>query len=1332
MKKPDLNLDALRIEGSLLPAEFIQKLLELKADHQSANDYGIPPGLNLKDEIGRCWRIASALWADFKMRRDKPGAKPEDVALKNWLIPLFTRVLGFEHWTPTSGETLDERRFPLTHKLGAAPLLLLPHTIDLDKSDTRFAPEGRRRSPHATLQELLNASDAALWGIVANGHTLRILRDNPSLTRPAYIEADLSRIFEEERYADFVALWLLAHGSRFGDGSESHQLQPPILEHWHDQAQETGERALEKLRVGVTEALRQLGNGFLAHPGNTALREALKNETLTTDNYFKQLLRLVYRLILLHTAEDRGLLHAPNATPEQRELYAKGYSANLLRERALKSRADRHADLWQGLLVTLRGLDTGAEALGLPALGGLFAADKCPDLDAAELPNKALLAAVRALCFFRAGAVLARINYRDMDTEELGSVYESLLELQPAINVDANPWRFGFIGDEAEGESRGSARKLTGSYYTPDELVQELIKSALEPKIAEALKAADPRAALLALKVIDPASGSGHFLLAAARRIAAEVARLDAESDIPEAQAFRHALREVVAHCIYGVDLNPLAVELCQTALWLETLEPGKPLGFLDHHVQHGNSLVGILDPAIMKEGIPEKAYAALSGDDKPTCTTLKRSNRAQAGGRQAELFNPEAAKALADTHAALDAMPEDTVEAIAAKRAAFAQAEADSQIGRERLRADLFCAAFFAPKSAVNAIKVPLSGDLVRAAEGQPMRPGVAELTRELAEEYHFFHWRLAFPEVFAQGGFDVVLANPPWERIKLQEQEFFGPRSPEIATAANAAARTRLIEALNAANASPSDKRLYRDFIMSKRGAEGTSLFAHDSERFPLTGVGDVNLYALFAETVAQLTGLLGATAPSAVPPVRSDGSALGVPTFAGRAGMITPTGIATDDSTKAFFDAIATGGRIASLYDFENREAIFPAVHRQYKFCALTLGREEDSRFVFFASRAAHLRDDRRAFTLCGADIALLNPNTRTCPAFRSQADAELTKKIYRRVPVLIDESKGVAGNPWGISFMAMLHMSNDSGLFRTAAQLAADGAQRDSPNWIGHDKTIWVPLYEAKMINHYDHRSGSYAERGDARGSRVLPETTLAEYSDPNWLVEPYYWVPRQETTGRCLADASQEWLLGFKDITSATAYRTVIATVIPFAGVGHTMPLIFTKPSSAKAAALLIGNLSSMVLDYVARQKIGYIHLTYGYFKQFPVVSPSSYITADLDFIVPRVLELTYTAHDLAPFARDLGYDGPPFAWNPERRALLRAELDACYAKRYGLTRDELRYILDPADIYGDDYPSETFRVLQKNETRQFGEYRTRRLVLEAWDRLNSQQWMEAK
>ena len=1298
MKKPNISNAALHIEGSLLPAEFIQKLLELTADHQSAVDYGIPPGLNLKDEIGRYWRIASALYTDFKVRRDKAGAKVDQVSMANWLLPLFTRVLGFEAWQTTNGENLDERYFPITHKLGAAPLLLVPQSVDLDKSDVRFVQEGRRRSPYATLQEYLNASDKATWGIVANGTCIRILRDNPSLTRPAYIEADLSRIFDEERYADFVALWLIAHGTRFGNFELGHHEHLPILEHWHLLVQETGERALEKLRDGVTEALRQLGNGFVAHPANSALREALTNESLTTGNYFKQLLRLVYRLIVLYTAEDRGLLHYPAATTEQRDLYAMGYGADCLRERALKSRADRHSDLWQGLLVTLRGLSTGAEPIGLPALGGLFATDRCPDLDAAELPNTAMLAAIKALCFFRAGTVLARINYRDMDTEELGSVYESLLELQPIIKVDANPWRFAFVSDDAEGETAGSARKLTGSYYTPDQLVQELIKSALEPKIAAALKVPDSRAALLALKVIDPACGSGHFLLAAARRIASEVARLAADSDIPEAQAFRHALREVAAHCIYGVDYNPLAVELCQTALWLETLEPGKPLGFLDHRIRHGNSLAGVLDPEVMKDGVPESAYAQLSGDDQQTCNSLKRANRAQNGGKQQELFNAEVGKALAISHAALDSMPEDSVEAIGLKREAFTLAETDEQLARERLRADLFCAAFFAPKTTANAAKIPLSGDLVRAAEGQPMRAGVVELARELAAEYHFFHWRLIFLEVFAVGGFDVVLANPPWERIKLQEQEFFATRSADIANAANAAARTRLIEALNSTIASPGDKRLYREFIMAKRGAEGISLFAHHSGRFPLTGVGDVNLYALFAESIAQLIGTQG------------------------RAGMIVPTGIATDDSTKAFFDAMASSNRIASLYDFENREKLFPAIDSRMRFCALTLGREEAARFVFFATRADHLRDERRAFSLSAADIALLNPNTRTCPVFRSQADAELTKKIYRRVPVLIDESKGAAGNPWGIRFQTVFHMSNDSDLFRTAVQLTAEGAHRDGPNWSDRSKNIWVPLYEAKMVHQFDHRWATYEDNGT--GSRNM---TDSEKTDPSQSAQPRYWVKKSDTESILRDRTARQWLMGWRDITNSTNERTVIAGVVPRVGVGHKLPLFFCdKAPDVLHILALYANINSLVLDFIARQKMGGTSLTYHYVRQLSILGADWYSPSHLDFIKPRVLELVFTTTDLGPFANDLGYKGKPFAWAPDRRAILRAELDAYYAKLYGLTRDELRYILDPSDIYGDDYPSVTFPGLKRNEIRDFGEYRTRRLVLEAWDQYCAQ------
>jgi hypothetical protein len=1290
MDRHDIGLEALRIEGGLLPAEFVERLLAFAAPHQGGNDYAVPHGLTLRDEIGRYWRIAAALWGDYKARRGRPGADLEQLTTRQWLEPLFQRVFGFEGLTPVAGEAHGDRHFPITHKLDATPLLLTNPGHRLDRADSRFAPEGRRRSPHALLQEYLNASQAALWGVVTNGEVLRILRDNPSLTRPAYIEADLARIFEEERYADFVALWLIVHGTRFGALGDPPR---PILEHWHDLAQETGERALERLRDGVTAALRALGNGFLAHPTNQMLRERLRTGALTPVAYYTQLLRLVYRLILLFTAEDRGLLHPPGADPASVRRYREGYAAERLRQRALRRREDaRHADLWQGLQVVLRGLAQGAAPLALPALGGLFRADRCPDLDTSGLANDRLLEAVRSLCFFRSDKVLARINYRDMDTEELGSVYESLLELFPRLDVESNPWRFNFAGDEVEGGGGGlgTARKLSGSFYTPDPLVQELVRSALEPKIAEALRAIDPRAALLALRIIDPACGSGHFLLAAARRLAAELARLDSDGTVPEAELYRHALREVVAHCIYGVDLNPLAVELCQTALWLETLEPGKPLGFLDHHVRCGNSLVGILHPAILKDGIPDAAYKPLTGDDKAAASQLRRRNRDAARGMVGDLFSAPAIAELPPAAESLDALPEDTLADIEAKRKAWEQAQSAYAQAPARLLADLFCAAFFAPKTTASWEQVPTNEDLMRVRAGQPPRSGVAELTRQLADTFSFFHWHLAFPEVLAAGGFDVVLANPPWEVSQLSEEEFFASRLPEVSALAGAA-RKRAIESL--ATEQPG---LWSEFLAAKRGFETSNAFVRESGRYALTATGKLNLYALFAEAIAQLIGNRGA------------------------AGVVVPTGIATDDSTKAFFSAISTTGSLASLYDFENREAVFSSVHRSYKFCLLTLGKQEAARFVFFATRTDHLRDERRAFSLLGADIALLNPNTKTCPVFRSQADAELTKKIYRRVPVLIEEARGAAGNPWSIVFrQGLFNMASDSGLFRTAEHLEVAGAERAGPNWLDADGQVWVPLYEAKMVHQFDHRWATYEDNGI--NSRDMTE---AEKRDPAATAQPRYWVPQVEVEQRLAEREARQWLMGWRDICRSTDERTVIAAAVPRVGVGHKMPLLLYQPDLAvERHGALLANLNALVLDFCARQKVGGASLAYFYIKQFPVLPPDQYGSGELGFIVARVLELTYTAHDLAPFARDLGYSGPPFAWDPDRRAVLRAELDAYYAHLYGLSRDELRYILDPADVYGEDYPSETFRVLKNNETRKFGEYRTRRLVLEAWDRL---------
>jgi len=298
------------------------------------------------------------------------------------------------------------------------------------------------------------------------------------------------------------------------------------------------------------------------------------------------------------------------------------------------------------------------------------------------------------------------------------------------------------------------------------------------------------------------------------------------------------------------------------------------------------------------------------------------------------------------------------------------------------------------------------------------------------------------------------------------------------------------------------------------------------------------------------------------------------------------------------------------------------------------------------------------------------------------------------------VLIDEALGEHGNPWSIKFMTMFHMSNDSRLFF------------DEP---APDR---LPLYEAKLIHHYDHRWATYGADGSSR------DVTLTEKQDPGFEVVPRYWVERKEVEARLKGQGwDRQWLMGWRRNCRSTDERTCIAAIAPSFGIGDSHFLMTPLNQKGKdLAAELIGSMSSLTFDFVARQKVGGVNFSFYYMTQLPVLPPNAYDSISIDFIHPRVLELTYISHDLKPWAQDLGYDGPPFIFDPERRALLRAELDAFYAHLYGLTRDELRYILDPADVMGPDYPSETFRVLKNNEIRQFGEYRTQRLVLEAWDR----------
>jgi hypothetical protein len=1290
-REAQLAFEALSIEGGLLSPEWLSKVAQLQAGTQADADYGIHKGLNLRDEIGRYWRIAQAHWADFKAGRE---AKADPTAVGDrFVLGVLRDAFGFSALGSAEPAVLQERTYPIGYATlaGRVPVVVAPADSGLDTLSPRFGEGGRRRSAFGLAQEYLNAQEGALWGVACDGSTLRIVRDNASLTRPAWIEADLQRIFTEDRYSDFAALWLLCHETRFG--REGQTVSECALETWRSAGREEGTRAREHLRSGVEEALSALGQGFLSHAENTTLRAELQSGGLPVKDYFNQLLRLVYRLIFLLTVEERGLLHPEGTSDAAKTLYANGYGLRRLRERSVRRSAhDRFGDLWEATRVAFRGLAAGEPRLGLPALAGIFAVNKCPALDRAKLENRALLLAVFKLAWLRENGGLSRVNWRDMGPEELGSVYESLLELVPQVTKDGREFTFA-----TGGETKGNARKTTGSYYTPDSLVQVLLDSALEPVIADTVAKSPGNAveALLGLSIVDPACGSGHFLLAAARRLAAHVARLQANGT-PSAAEYRHALRQVVGRCIFGVDLNPMAVELCKVSLWMEAVEPGLPLTFLNSHIQHGNALLGTT-PELMAKGIPDAAWDPIEGDDKKTASALKKRNKKHAVEEQTAMsflgpVSQNEAHVVRQAVADLDAATDANVEALAKKEERWDGILGSPEYRHQRFVADAWCAAFVWPKQPGELTDAAPTNELWRRfRDGQSNAPALTTKTvDELLDQYRFFHWHLQFPQVLAKGGFDVVLGNPPWERVKLQEQEFFASRSEEIAKAVNAAARKKLIAALPERN-----RQLWEEWRAASRRAEGESQTIRQSGRYPLCGKGDVNTYAVFAEHGRQIRSPRGRTA------------------------VIVPSGIATDDTNKEFFSDLVTSRELAVLYDFENRENIFPGVgHGRMRFCLLTLGHASRAIVAFKLWNVAQLRVPSRTFELTADDIALVNPNTRTCPTFESWRDAQICLAIYRHAGTLWLESDEAHGNAWGVRFLRMFDMANDSSLFKSRTDAEVDKLRAERNQLLG-EQGLFVPLIEAKMIHHFDHRYGDYSLQVEGSESTILPVIPTAYLANPHYAPVPRYWVFDGNVRARLSDRWDRQWLLGWRDITHATNERTVVAAIFPRAAVNDKL-LLMLPNRAPDEIAVLAGNLSCFAFDFIARQKVGGISLKYFTMKQLPVLAPTVYNsdsdwahgTMLRDWIVPRVLELAYTAWDLEPFARDLGHLGTPFRWDLERRHRLRCELDAAFFHLYRLSHDDVAYVMD------------TFPIVRKNDQKAHnGKFRTKDTILEVFDAL---------
>lgn len=1378
-----MDYTSIHIYGHLLSDDILHNIeRENTLNGNRDQDFGMD--ISVSSAIDYVWSSLRNDWNFYKERANNErlvNKDPYGTRRARDLMERLFQSLGYSLDHQATNIEVAGTNYDISytcHDLGKMPFIIIGEGISadgsidtLDKCSLDYRAKGgmRKKSAHATMLEYLNATEN-VYGIISNGQILRIIRNSGQLVKLTYIEFDLRRMLEEDKYTEFCLMFRLLHASRFRTSGD----EPCVMERWFNMSIESGNRIRNGLSRAVQTTMETIGNAVLTSEGegNDALREAFANGTMDATQLNKELIHFIYRLLFLFIIEDRGLVYQIPDSPDDpdykqlcqwQDIYKKFYAASRLRHLSelayLKQR--QYSDLWQGLMDTFHLFepDTFGEKLGIKPLGGvLFGTETLHWLKQCQVSNKDLLAAFSALNEFEdERQQKVKINYSSLDVEEFGSVYEGILEMRPFVQpgVAASDWQFGFVG--------GLDRQSTSSYYTRPDLVQNLIKTTLEPVIKEKIAAQttteEKVKALLNMKVCDAASGSGHIVLAMARTIAWYICTLRTGEDNPASLDYRQALREVISRCVYAVDYNPDAVELCKVVLWIEGYCAGKPLSFLDHHIRCGNSVLGVSDLQMLIDGVPDKA---LTAEDKDTLKALKKLNQEAVKAVNGTLDNEPtlgledsfgvenmsaAQIGLADKIRFINHLPEDTLEEEIIKQERWKELMESARVDCLRRACDIYTCAFYhivqrdelykdnggSNKELLLEAEVPYTKTVMRALQeinameclekGKPMPTYYRQLSadfktevKRMADEQRFFHWCVEFPEVFAANkGFDVMCGNPPWDKLQMEEEKWFAGKDEDIVKAANQAERKEKIAKLQT-----SAPKLYEEFTTACNALTSQSNFVKNSGRFPLTAVGKLELSSLFAELCLSVTKEAW--------------------------GLVLPTGIAVNDSNKYFFSKLINENRLVSLYDFENKEALFD-IHRMFKFCLITAGKAQtESRIVsggFYLTRIDQLLDPRRIYTLRTDDFARFNPNTKLCPVFRTAKDANLTAKIYRNAPILINDETNE--NPWGIRFMMMFNMASASSLFYTRKQLDGMGGELHGNSYnVGNE--IYVPLYEGKMFWHYNHHYAEFPNEYEVqKRPSSINSTLIGTLADSNSSITPWYWVKKslvderltdKDRNGNVRWQWKHSYYIAFRDVTNATNERTCVATLMPSGNAaGDKAPLVFTSRSLIPSACFA-AMLSSLVFDYVARQKVGGSSMALFIMKQQPVLTSDQIPSATQWKIVKRVAELCYFNHDMDGWASELWEEMSeeqrselpqlealqPWIYNPERRAILQAELDAIFAHLYGLNTEDLRYILDPEDVCGKGCINETFRVLKDNEIRQYGEYRTKRLVLEAWNK----------
>jgi hypothetical protein len=1190
-----------------------------------------------------------------------------------------------------------------------APIL---HTVEpgqkLDEKP-EDAPRGAK-SPHDTLQEFLNASDEHDWAIVTNGLTLRVLRDFYHTYTRGYVEFDLENMFTSRNYGDFRALYRLCHATRFIKpivADNENDIENP-LEQLYQVALSTGVKVGQDLQTNVVSSIETLGNGFLNSEIKADLKEGNQE---AAEDYYQDLLYVVYRVLFLMFTEQRGMMSNRDS------LFTEEYSITKLRERAeQREKGDRNTDLWEGLKSTFELVGKGDENLAVPGYNGdLFNDGNLKYILRATCPNEKILSAIDDLTHIEQDGYRQRISYSDLGVEEIGAVYESLLEFTPQLAEttieleDRTISQGSFYLDD-----RGMERKGTGSYYTDPELINELIKNNVEPivetRVDKNASTETQEQQLLNITVCDPACGSGAFLIAANNYLAKRLAEIRSDSLYPNEQIIRQSRRSVVQHCLYGVDKNPMAVELAKVSLWINSAVENKPLSFLDHRIKHGNSLIGTT-PELISEGVPDGAFETSQGRDCHPGTELRRIVRNESKKLQTELnwFDSEQSEYISISEK-LEDIDETDIQKINEKEKIYKQIRENKDFRREKLAHDVWTAAFYWPieeyqakiensnlneeeyiKKNEDEFPTPKSIEKIRRNlpsiidSSKSDSQGIQSLkikAEEIAEEEDFFHWYLEFPKIFfKQGGFDCLLGNPPWDKIEIEEREFFAVSAPEVASKDTKSKRRELISELK-----DTDPDLYEKYQQKVRQIQSRTRFAKESGRFKLTGKGHLNTYALFAE--------LG----------------LNYINDTGRTGIIVPTGIITDYYTQDYFQKIVDDGHLTSLFDFENNKIFFPDIHSSFKFSLLSLGGKnvpvEEFELGFYLTNLSQLHQEERRFSLTPEEIELLNPNTKNCPTFKTRQDANQTVKIYDDIGVLKNEVDDK--NPWDIKLKRMFNRSDDSHLFETLKGLKEKGAESQNGTF-SIEEIEYLPLYESKYIHQFDYRYSTYEDVSEDRITGDNPQIIKPSSKSIKNRVVPKFWLERSDYQSKWTDD----WHFVLRMVTNATNERTVISSIIP--GYPTVNSLNHIIGCSASDSLLLLASLNSFVLDYAARQKLGGENLNQYIIKQLPIPSPDRfeniYFGTDpaTKVVQDHTIKLVYSGTELRPFAEEAGYNCKPYEFTMpggKERQDLRYELEAIMWKIYGLDEGDFESIF------------ETFEQIKSNDLEKHGYYYTREKIKE--------------